>query len=420
MNRRVLIVNSQSIYFNNATGITLRSIFEKMNTSSLMEVYWMDDKEEHKIKNIKLGYRKYSFAAFLIKKRNNKINNAIKRKTSSNKHTKETITTYIRQYLALIPDRSKLVIRKNEMKKIKMFSPDVIYTLGGSLNALRMAYELSTEFNIPIIVHHMDNWMHCIQWENNPFLNNYKKRLREMCKKCYTRSNISLTISEEMANDFSKEYGVKHVAIMNCVNVKEYECGENNNSVFRFTYAGGLHLDRYRALIDIANVIEKYNDKNSQKAELVIYTGEDNIRMFGSMFDDYLSTKIYKAVPHERIKEVYQDADALIHVESKSLEENDFFKYSVSTKIPEYLSTGRPVLYYGPDSICLYRLLNNNKVAFVASDMETINNQINQIIKNKLLVNVITSNAKSYSCNNYDSSIAIKKMKKAIEKSTNG
>ena len=159
MNKKILIVNSKSIYSNNATGITLRSLFEKINTENIMEIYWEKDFEDHKINSILLRYSSLSLAHILMKIRNSKVNNELKKNSSNNKQDfiLKKILVYIRQYLALVPDLSNLKISKSEYEQIDNFKPDVIYTLGGNINSLKVAYNLSEIYNIPIVIHHMDN-----------------------------------------------------------------------------------------------------------------------------------------------------------------------------------------------------------------------------------------------------------------------
>jgi hypothetical protein len=49
-----------------------------------------------------------------------------------------------------------------------------------------------------------------------------------------------------------------------------------------------------------------------------------------------------------------------------------FYKYSISTKIPEYLASGRLILYYGPKDTGVYDYLFQHNAAFLAASPDTL------------------------------------------------
>ena len=420
MKRHVLIVNAGSIYSNNATGITLRSVFLRLDDAECLEVSWSGSSNsmQHKIQTIRPHYSKLSIANLLLRYKHGGVNAAIKAKATSSQEVskQKKILTYFRQYLALIPDRCKLYFSKKEIEEINHFAPSVIYTLGGSVNALRVSYELSKRYNIPIVIHHMDNWLHCIQWEDNSLLTSYKKELRTICYKCYERTTQCIAISDGMAKKFTHETGVKHVAIMNSIDCNEMHCDKATHTGFRFVYAGGMHLERYKALLDFAEAVESNNSQTmGEKAEFAIYTGQDNIEAFGHLFKGLKFTALHPAVPHKEIKKIYENADALIHVESATVLNSDFFKYSISTKIPEYLSTGRPVIFYGPDTLYVYEFLEQNGIAAVVKEKKQLKKTISAFIQHPESITKMTMYAQKYAEEHFSVINASKTLEAVLE-----
>lgn len=422
MQKKVLIINASSIYQNNATGITLRSIFENIDTSSLMEVYWdgqVIDIDNRKINSYKLNYKNYHLINILKNFRRSKINGSIKKNNNSalesKMSSKKKFLTFSRQYMALLPDRAKLDINNNFYNMIESFKPEVIYTLGASVNALKLSYHLSLKYNIPIIIHHMDNWLHAIQWENNPLLSSYKKELRKYCKLCYSRSSNCIAISEKMANDFSKETGIKHDVIMNSIDEPQSDFKiKRYNNVFNLVYAGGLHLDRYKSLLDIGNVIEKLE----LPIKFHIYTNQANIDNFDHLFSKLTKTIFHQSVSHEEINSIYSKADALTHVETESLVNNDFFKYSISTKIPEYLSTGKQVFLYCPSNIYLFQFLSSNNLAETVSNYSEIENALRKLVsKSEEELKQIYSHNKNYAKEYFSKKKAINTFESVVNNS---
>lgn len=418
--KRVLIVNSNSVNVNNATGITLQSVFGELDADRLMELYWIKTADVTGNLNIKfkvLDFAPFSLAGLVFnnkgKEISGKMKNTAERSAKPNSVIKKAVT-YLRQFITLQADLSRIKLTKRDMEDIKAFKPQVIYTLGGGVVALRLSYLLSKKLDLPIVVHFMDNWRHCLQWEDNPLLGHYKKTLKKYCNLCYSRSTECIAISPEMAKVYTKETGVRHSSLMNSVRVRDYLCTpRKKDGVYRFVYTGGLHLGRYKGLYKIGKAIEKAADKKGVSAEFSIYTSLENIKAYSDDFKDLANTRLIEAVPHSEIKQVFQNADFLVHTESDALVNNEFFKYSVSTKIPEYLASGRPTLFYGPQDIYLYKFLTDSQTAATADNEEKLSEVIEAMIDGKY--DWLSERAVVYAKENFDVTAAADIFSKAVD-----
>ena len=418
--KRVLIVNSNSVNVNNATGITLRSVLSELETDSLMELYWNKTVAVTGTANIKfkvLDFAPLSLAGLVFnnkgKEISSKMKNTAEQSAQSNRVLKN-VFTYLRQFVTLQADLSRVKLTKQDFEDINAFKPQVIYTLGGGVAALRLSYLLSKKLDLPIVVHFMDNWRHCIQWEDNPLLGHYKKTLKKYCNLCYSRSTDCIAISPEMARVYTEETGVRHSALMNSVRVRDYLCSPREKyGVFKFLYTGGLHLGRYKGLHIIGEVIENVAARKGVKTEFSIYTSPENIKAYSDNFKDLANTRLIEAVPHSEIKQIFQNADFLVHTESEALVNNEFFKYSVSTKIPEYLASGRPTLFYGPQDIYLYKFLTDSQTAATADSEEKLSEVIEAMIDGKY--DWLSERAVVYAKENFDVTAAADIFSKAVD-----
>ena len=166
---------------------------------------------------------------------------------------------------------------------------------------------------------------------------------------------------------------------MNTVDLSKFKGPASKpTGITHFVYAGGLHLDRWKALKEIAEAIKKTDGKGI----LDIFTSKDSIELYHSNFK-MLPVAFHEAVPHEHINEVYQKADVLVHTEVQSEKMKGFFKYSISTKIPEYLATEKPILFYGPQDMKLFEYLLQNRVALMASAKEELQCCVNRLVSDE-------------------------------------
>ena len=62
----------------------------------------------------------------------------------------------------------------------------------------------------------------------------------------------------------------------------------------------------------------------------------------------------------------------LLHIESDDSDSISKTKLSVSTKIPEYLSTSIPIISFGPIEVASMRILSDNLIGFVLNSCDPI------------------------------------------------
>lgn len=365
---RVLIVNAQSMYKKNATGITLQSIWSGWDADCLFEVYSdpvVMDQCNQKIKSYCIPPN--NVIRFARGKAAQSINSNIKA-ASTQQSSNNKIKSYLRQFAVCTLDSISVKLDKSTIDAIRDFHPQVIYTLGASVSIMRLVNKLSMQLNIPIIMHFMDNWVEHIQWEDNPLLSLYKSSLKKEMMRCLKRCKLVITISSSMAEAYKEKFQKDTLVLMNTVDLSRFSgVTSKNTEVTHFVYAGGLHLDRWKALREIALSIKQTNGKGV----LYIFTSKDNMELYRPRFET-LPVAFYEAVPHEQIDKVYQKADVLVHTEIESERLKGFFKYSISTKIPEYLATGKPILFYGPRDMKLFEYLLQNQAALMASTKEEL------------------------------------------------
>lgn len=424
--KRILIVGAKCLNQPNASGITLRSILGGIDPSDVLGIAWGEYNGYTQTQAIKVEtvqYRSMSAGRLLdntyLKRISQTVKKVEERPSGKGKQQKRTSILKhgiqnVRQWIALLPAHSRVKISEKNWAAIRTFNPQVIYTVGESVTTLRTAYDLSMKLNIPIVIHFMDNWKHSIEWASNPLLRRYQRNLTQWCNRCYSRSNGCIAIGEQMAAVYEKETGIRHSVVMNSVDTRSYLClPRKNDGVVRFVYAGGLHLGRNNILLAIGEIIDRICEEGGRRVQFSIYTGSENIELFAEQFTHLKHTNLYPAVPHEEIKQVYMESDVLVHVESDSVEDNEFFKYSVSTKIPEYLATGLTILFWGSKELYLYNWLKENALAYTVSNADEGKKLIQKLIQG--LENPFSENAKSYAASHFDISVARERFYQTVE-----
>lgn len=388
---KILIVNGQSLYEGCANGITLRNILKTYPNDKILELYFWKGPHITDGKIVIKSYLlspwsrpiyhilRYVFGDQLASKFNESIVRDQVKGESVNLNRKERIKTFIRGLLDMTP----IFYGKNVLQIIDNFRPDVIYTLGTTPYILKSAFYFSQRYKSKIILHFMDNWRETMYTSNRclclsrMFLNYYLKKVESQMK-------VGLCISETMATHYSRRSKVKYVALMNPIDKQKIRLPYiSNNKELKVIYTGGLHLNRYRSLIDVEDCISKIN-KQGISSKLYIYCSDTDRDKYSKLFN-IKNTCFIRYLPHNRVYEAYDDADILIHIESFDVEQALFTKYSLSTKISEYLSSGKPVICYAPKELAVFEYIKGAKVGYSVSSKQELFEKLLLLAQNENL-----------------------------------
>lgn len=374
---RVLIINVQSLYENNATGITLRSMFNKWPNDSILEVCLSGPKERAKTDNIRIPSLvmppstqpinwlcRRTLGIWIAPRLNQSIINDQRQGYDCSADTKQVFKEIIKGIL----DASPLFQNNNILHAVDEFKPDVVYTMGGGIAPLKMAYFFSNRYNCNIVLHFMDNWRDT-HYKSSFFLKPIRKIFDHYLYRVEQRMKFGLGISEMMVREYSMRSHRVYKAMMNSVKSTLIKSPmlTNNESVV-ITYTGGMHLNRWKILIEVELCIAKLREKG-MLTRLQIYTTDQDREKYEDMFNPNV-TEFKKFLPHYEVYRAYEQSDILLHIESSDPKIMEFTKYSLSTKIPEYMSSGKPILCFAPSNLAVYEYINNSGAGVAVSDRE--------------------------------------------------
>ena len=254
---------------------------------------------------------------------------------------------------------------------INVFNPDLLFFVGSSAAfSSRIALKLSSEFSLPLAVYYTDDYLFSLS--RNTILERIKyNRVKRLYNRVIKNSSAQFVIGNLMADEYSQFFNKTFNPIMNSVSIESYEEPKIQDSI-TIAYFGGLHLNRWKMLSRLSSLLP-------HNCSLHVYTAPENITE--EVVDVFEKTGVvYKGVlSGAALKEEMKQADVLLHVESDDKDNRRFTRLAISTKIPEYLATGRPVLGFGPSEVASMKILSDNKVGMVVSSDDN-----NDIIKDKL------------------------------------
>lgn len=413
---KILIINSESLYKNNATGITLRSIFKEWPSDSIMELYiWNSsqiNKEALKIKSFKIPAKTLSLNLFLRKL----TKSSISEESSGNKFGSYndgkniSFTHSLKEYVKYIVESNMININCIlKILKENNFIPDVIYTLGGSFSVMNIACKIADYYSCHICLHYMDNWRETLFIDTCSIFK-LNKKINNLANQVEKRSKCSMVISSQMKIAYENQRSIKCCVLMNSIKEFKTPLLNKDENKIKIIYAGGLHLKRYESLKKIEQAIRDIND---EKIQLIIYTSDKDREAYSAIFSNEI-TKFKNFIPHDQVDKIYQEADILVHIESFDKNKIMFTKYSLSTKIPEYMISSKPILCFAPAELTVHKYINENKVGISTSNEVELQSAIKKLVSDKELRKFLGNNGVICAKKNHTIEHAHKIMKKVM------
>ena len=286
---------------------------------------------------------------------------------------------------------------------IRQVDPDVIFFCGGdsgfaynivkyiqTITTAKLAFFLTDDY---ILGNTSYNPIHLIR----------KIYIRRKMRKCINSSDIFFTISDKMSIAYEKYFHKKSTCIVNMsedvsesISIEDIRCF-SEDGVKRFVYLGGFSYGRDQVLLQLGQALDRWNrEHEDERAVLEIYSNDDS----ESTVKFFLTCKaiLFKGRIGERdVWNKMISADYLVHVESFEKKNIEKTRYSISTKIPEYLSSKRVIVAIGPKDIASMEHLKN--VAFCVNNRELISSSVWALLEDKVPYEGIIEQAyKLYKC----------------------
>lgn len=371
---KVLVLSVYDYYHGvDASSITIRSLFCGWPKAKLCHIYCgVYERLDGMYSNrLNLDTQNIVFGKIIDRLKNEKdkfIDNSdpnnevvIVKSSKSQSKIKQKIKMFFSATADMFPYELDIKLRDFILNE----KPDVIYLIPSSARTIDLVLKLNKTFSIPVLPHFMDDWPSTI-YTDSLFCFLQRQLTLHKLNKLLRISKLNLVISENMKNEYCKRYsGNEFYSIMN--SLPEYTANhiknEKINAKKRFCYSGGLHLNRWAALYDFCTSLV-----DAKEVEVDIYTNETDWYKLKNKFSEFEFVTYKGFVRPNEVVSVLKIYDYLIYLESFDENIKKYTKFSISTKVPEYLSLGKPIIAVGPSEITSISYLKENDVALVLDE----------------------------------------------------
>lgn len=395
MNSTKILIVSRLVWDDNSNSNTLTNLFDGYNPDNIARIYI-----ETKRPNTTCCHKFYQISEVsLIRKLFNwktKTGQVID-STSRYKHSEvsenreQSLMSFVRQHRSIFFTICRDILwslggwKTKELKAfIKDFDPDVIWLDGSPLILMnRLNNYVAKIAKKPTCTFLMDDvytYKSCSSFVDKI----YRFFLRKHVKKTVDAASHVFVASEKMKVEYDTEFSINSTFLAKGIDSVIPVSTNILTSPIKLVYLGNVLIGRLDSLILLSEAINEINKADGNKYKLSIYTSDyipvdKKARLLNSD-----SVQLCAPVPYSEVAEVISNNDVVVFVEALEGKQNRIARLSFSTKIVDYIGSGKCILTIGPSDLAPVEYLRNHNISIVASTKEDIFRQLNGLTPQRI------------------------------------
>jgi glycosyltransferase involved in cell wall biosynthesis len=426
---KILII-SQPFTNDTGGGITLSNLFKgwekekiavicsgyvlqnNIDTSFCNTYYQLGEKEQKWIFPFNILKRKYHSG--LIKFEEKRIQNLAFNKSKTRVKLIMDYFLPILEFTGLIHIAKKLVLSEKLSCFLDEFNPDVIYVQAEDRDRIAFCIEIHTYLNKPMIFHMMDDWPSLIS-ESGIFKKYWGRKIDSELKVLLDRSSAWMSICDEMTLEYKTRYNKDFIPFHNPIDLEIWKPSQRNNYDLAnsptILYAGRIGLGIDTSLEVITKAIDMVNEELKINARFVLQT-----EFKPDWAYKYKCLQHQLFVPYDDLPKVFSGADFLVLPYDFSEKSIKYIKYSMPTKVSEFMISGSPIIIFAPEETAIVKYARKYKWAKVITENNCIKiaESLKALIQNKTERQLIAKNAIEIAEKNHDAAEIRRRFKSVI------
>ncbi|MFC4089690.1 glycosyltransferase [Micromonospora sicca] len=271
-------------------------------------------------------------------------------------------------HLVALADLSPLHVPPRVVRWLRDYQPDVVYSMLGSVRLTRLAFRAAEVCGVPLVPHFTDDWP-AMLYPHGELGGIAERALRSAVRKLIRLAPAGMAISEPMAEEYQRRYGIPFEIFANSVDADFFATPQpqpvgRDRPVTNLVYVGALHLDRWRSLLNIAASAEAISAA-ANPVRLTMHCPAEDVERYRRAFAGHPQVHFGRSLASHEVSDALAAADILVHVESFAEDTRRYTRYSVSTKIPQYLAAGRPIFGHGPAELASMAYIRSARAGVV-------------------------------------------------------
>ncbi|MDR3797041.1 MAG: glycosyltransferase [Terracidiphilus sp.] len=265
---------------------------------------------------------------------------------------------------------------------VDKFRPELIFLVGGDYTfAYDIASHVARRCDIPLVVFMGDDWYGVSRFSLSPLYWLHKALLRRTMHRVVGSAARLFTACDQMSEEYQRIFNVESTTLPTACGPIAPEPVLGAGTPVELSYIGKVSLGRWTTLRKIGEALAEINAPQ-QRARLRIYSTERLNRRMLKRLSIPGAMEFMGGLSALEVRRVIERSDILVHVESMDKVNRKLTRLSLSTKIPEYLASGRCIFVAGPAEVGSIRYVQDHEAGVVVTDMEALRENLKALIAN--------------------------------------
>ena len=301
---------------------------------------------------------------------------------------------------------------------IEDFQPELIYCHISSLNQIIFVKKIQSIFKIPVAIHIMDDWFN-VRYKKGLFAPYLRYRFFQEFKRLLSVSSVRMGIGQKMCDLYQKNFDYSFLPFSNPIEIdnwSSFRSSSKDSKSFKIVYAGTINSKNVMGLKILGEVVEELNSQG-KKIRFEIFTFQPRLDYYRPKYENPPSVTMCESPgADDEMARIQGTADLLflpVDFTEKSIAR---MRYSIFAKIPAYMASGTPILFFGPSSIASVEYAIKERWAYVVdkNDRDELKRGLIEIMSNSELRDKLTDNAQRIARRDFDAVKVRESFRKAL------
>ena len=418
---KILVISRTPWRLDNSFGNTYSSIFSKMEDVEIAHIYLADGlpEKENVVKDYyQVAESKIIRTFFKARTRNNRVGHRVFPDNSKKTEFDKTVKVAQKKRWPIFYLMRDFIWRYGNVNYEGMeefaynFNPDLIFAPLYYANYVsRIILKMQKYLNVPVVLECSLDVYSLRQVSYDPIYWINRFSIRRNIRKVIKKTSLLYTISDMMKEDYNSMLRVPCKVLYKFPDFSRNKgiYLANNTKHTRFIFTGNIGDGRWHSLSALANILKKH-----EYGHLDIYTATPITKEMEDALNISGVCNLHEPISQQEVIQLQAKADILVHVESFNLKNKLQVRYSISTKIMDYLCAGRTILAIGPKDIASMEYLRNNEVALCANSVEDIDSIISNLKDSPEIINSMSNKGLDFLRKNMDVKLLQKEFMKDL------
>ena len=267
------------------------------------------------------------------------------------------------------------------------YNPDVIYSQLSSLELIRFVNLVQEKTKKPLVIHIMDDWPAKISLPGI-FDSYWKMRIDKEFRNLIDKSSAQLSICEAMSEEYKNKYNKDFIPFHNPIEIKQWlpfsKTRWDVKGKFTILYAGRIGRGIKNSIVEMGAIV---NNLHQLGVEVLFEIQSPNNHQLAKLLDENDCIQFVNPIEYSELPKKFSSVDLLFLPEDFDEDSVEFLKFSIQTKVAEYMISGTPILISAHKNTALakYALKEDWALVVTENKKSTLTEALNELINNEEL-----------------------------------